>query len=156
MTLQIGDTAPDFTLKGHDDQEYTLGALVGTEPIVLVFYPLDFSPVCTRQHACFVDDAARFSEYRARVFGISVDSAWTHKAFAQQMKIAYPLLADFHPKGAVASKYGVYLPEKGIAERVTFVIDRSGKIAAIHRVDIPVLPEMDPVHHALAALHGEP
>ncbi len=146
--LNIGDAAPDFTLKAQDDQVYSLNDFRG-KPVVLVFYPLDFSPVCTNEHACFVNDMARFNELDAQVFGISVDSVWTHKAFAQKMGITYPLLADFHPKGAVAESYGVYLADKGIASRTIFLIDRDGKVADIYGVDTPVLPDVEHVIEAL-------
>ncbi|NOZ05537.1 MAG: peroxiredoxin [Chloroflexi bacterium] len=146
--LSIGDVAPDFSLKAQDDQVYSLGEFRG-KPVVLVFYPLDFSPVCTDEHACFVNDMARFNELDAQVFGISVDSVWTHKAFAQKMGITYPLLADFHPKGAVAANYGVYLADKGIASRTIFLIDREGKVADTYGVDIPVVPDVEHVIEAL-------
>lgn len=152
MTLKVGEKAPDFSLKGHDDKEHTLSEFAGKKPVVLVFYPLDFSPVCTKQHACFVEDKAKFNNLEAQVFGISVDSVWAHKAFAKEMNIEYPLLADFHPKGEVAKKYGVYNEEKGISNRVTFVIDKDGKIAAVQEVDIPTVPELDPVLEALKGL----
>ena len=149
--LNIGDVAPDFSLKAQDDKVYSLSALRG-KPVVLVFYPLDFSPVCTDEHACFVNDMARFNELDAQVFGISVDSAWTHKAFAQKMGIDYPLLADFHPKGAVAESFGAYLADKGIASRTIFLIDRDGKVADTYGVDVPVVPDVEHVIEALKKL----
>jgi len=149
--LNIGDVAPDFSLKAQDDKVYSLSAFRG-KPVVLVFYPLDFSPVCTDEHACFVNDMARFNELDAQVFGISVDSAWTHKAFAQKMGIDYPLLADFHPKGAVAESFGAYLADKGIASRTIFLIDRDGKVADTYGVDVPVVPDVEHVIEALKKL----
>jgi len=149
--LNVGDVAPDFTLKAQDDKEYSLRDFRG-KPVVLVFYPLDFSPVCTDEHACFVNDMARFNYLEAQVLGISVDSVWTHKAFARQMGISYPLLADFHPRGAVAEKYGVYLAEKGIASRTMFIVDREGRIADTYGVDIPVVPDIDQVIDSLQKL----
>lgn len=149
--LTTGDPAPNFTLKAQDDSEYSLSDFQG-KPVVLVFYPLDFSPVCTDEHACFVNDMARFNELDAQVFGISVDSVWAHKAFARQMGITYPLLADFHPKGAVAQAYGTYLEENGISSRTIFVIDRDGKIAETYGVDIPEVPEVDRVIEAVQRL----
>ncbi len=149
--LTIGDPAPNFTLKAQDDNEYSLGDFQG-KPVVLVFYPLDFSPVCTDEHACFVNDMARFNELDAQVFGISVDSVWAHKAFARQMGITYPLLADFHPKGAVAQAYGTYLAENGISSRTIFVVDRKGKIAETYGVDIPEVPEVERVIEAVQKL----
>ncbi|MFZ9888269.1 MAG: redoxin domain-containing protein, partial [Myxococcota bacterium] len=112
---------------------------------------LDFSPVCEKEHACFVDDLAKFSALDAQVFGISVDSVWAHKAFAKQLQINYPLLADFHPKGAVADQYGAYLADKGITARTNFVIDKDGKVALIQTNDIPKVPELEPLLAALSA-----
>jgi peroxiredoxin len=149
--LKVGDVAPDFTLKGHDDQEYTLSAFRG-QPVVLAFYPLDFSPICTDEHACFVRDMARLNALNAQVFGISVDSVWAHKAFARQMGITYPLLADFQPRGEVAGKYGVFLEDAGIAARTTFVIDADGRIAFIQRNEIEQVPDVSEIITALEQL----
>jgi peroxiredoxin len=136
MPIKVGDKAPDFTLKGHDDKEYKLSDLRG-QKVVLAFYPLDFSPVCSKEHSCFRDDLKQFETLKARVFGISVDSVWAHKAFAQSLGIAYPLLADFEPKGAVAKKYGLYLDEKGITNRATVVIDGDGTVRHLTVHEIP-------------------
>ena len=136
MTIKKGDDAPDFTLKGHDDNEYKLSSMRGHK-VVLAFYPLDFSPVCSQEHACFRDDLSQFNDLEAQVLGISVDSVWAHKAFAKALDIAYPLLADFHPKGAVAAKYGLYLEDKGITSRATVIIDEDGTVADVMLHDIP-------------------
>lgn len=136
MTVKVGDKAPDFTLKGHDDKEYTLAGLRGHN-VVLAFYPLDFSPVCSKEHACFVDDLRQFESLNAKVFGISVDSVWAHKAFAEKLGIKYPLLADFQPKGAVAKTFGLYLEDKGITNRATVVIDAEGIVRHVVVHDIP-------------------
>jgi peroxiredoxin len=92
-------------------------------------YPLDWSPVCTNEHACFVNDMKNFEKLNAQVLGLSVDSAWSHKAFAEKMGIHYPLLADFNPRGAVADKFGVYLADKGITGRAIAIVDRHGHLA---------------------------
>src|SRR5262249_9402373 len=97
VMLKKGDLAPDFTLKGHDDKEYTLSNYRGRK-VVLIFYPFDFSPVCTKEHACVRDDLKGFQNAGAQVFGISVDSGWSHKAFAKEMGLGYPLLSDFNPR----------------------------------------------------------
>ena len=152
MAISIGLEAPDFTLVGSDDNEYTLSDFIGKKNVVLVFYPLDFSPVCTKEHACFKEDMAKFNNTDAQVLGISIDSKWAHKAFAKEMGLDYPLLADFHPKGEVANKYGVYLEAKGIASRVNIIINKEGKIAAVQENDIPNVPEMEPLHKSLAEL----
>ena len=136
MPIQVGEKAPEFTLKGHDDKEYKLSDLRGHK-VVLAFYPLDFSPVCSKEHACFRDDLKQFETLDAKVFGVSVDSVWAHKAFAQQLGISYPLLADFHPRGEVSKKFGLYLEDKGITNRATVVLDRDGVVRHITVHDIP-------------------
>jgi len=83
MPVAVGQKAPDFTLRGNDDKEYKLSDLKG-QTVVLAFYPLDFSPVCTNEHQCFRDDLTQFQNLNAQVFGISVDSTWAHKAFAEK------------------------------------------------------------------------
>jgi len=152
MPIAVGQTAPDFTLKDQNQKEVKLSDFAGKRNVVLMFYPLDFSPVCTNEHACFVNDWKQFDQLDAQVLGLSVDSVWAHKAFAEKMAISYPLLADFHPKGAVADKFGVYLPEKGITGRAIAIIDKSGKIAWFKNYDIPVLPDIKEVGQALAAV----
>ena len=136
MPIKVGDKAPDFTLKAQDDKEYKLSDFK-KQKVVLAFYPLDFSPVCSKEHSCFMDDLKQFDSLNARVFGISVDSVWAHKAFAEKLGIKYPLLADFQPKGAVAQKYGLYLEDKGITNRATVVIDGEGIVRQVVVHDIP-------------------
>lgn len=128
--IQPGQQAPDFELKGHDDRMHKLSDYRGKK-VVLAFYPLDFSPVCSNEHACFVNDLARFNAANAVVLGISVDSPWAHKAFAQKLGITYPLLADFHPKGAVADRFGLYYPDKGVSHRATVLIGEDGTVLKV-------------------------
>ena len=111
MAIAVGQPAPEFTLKDQSQKDVKLSDYRGKN-VVLVFYPLDFSPVCTNEHACFVNDMKQFEQLNAQVLGLSVDSVWSHKAFAEKMGIHYPLLADFNPRGAVADKFGVYLAER--------------------------------------------
>ena len=146
--IQKGNKAPDFVVKGSDDREHRLSDYRGKK-VVLIFYPLDFSPTCTKQHACVREDYQAFAYANAVVFGISVDSVWTHKAWVKEMKLTYPLLADFHPKGAVAEAYGVYNPERGNSIRATFVIDAEGRVAEVFRYEPGVVPETRPVLEAL-------
>jgi peroxiredoxin len=152
MPIVVGQPAPDFALKDQSQKEVKLADFLGKRNIVLIFYPLDFSPVCTNEHACFVNDLKQFESLDAQVLGLSVDSAWAHKAFAEKMGIKYPLLADFHPRGAVAEKFGVYLADKGITGRAIAIIDKAGKIAWFKNYDIPVVPDMAEVSKALAAV----
>ena len=112
MPIAVGQPAPEFTLKDQNQKEIKLSDFAGKRNVVLMFYPLDFSPICTTEHACFVNDLKQFEKLDAQVLGLSVDSVWTHKAFAGKMGITYPLLADFHPKGAVADRYGMYNANK--------------------------------------------
>jgi len=152
MPIAVGQTAPDFILKDQSQKEIKLADFAGKRNVVLMFYPLDFSPICTNEHACFVNDLKQFEKLDAQVLGLSVDSVWAHKAFAEKMGISYPLLADFHPKGAVADKFGMYLSEKGITGRAIAIINKSGKIAWFKNYDIPVVPDMNEVAQALAGV----
>jgi len=152
MPIAAGATAPDFTLKDQSQKEVKLSDFAGKRNVVLIFYPLDFSPICTNEHACFVNDMKQFEKLDAQVLGLSVDSVWAHKAFAEKMGIHYPLLADFHPKGAVADKYGMYLSEKGITGRAIAIINKAGKVAWFKNYDIPVVPDMNEVAKALSAV----
>src|ERR1700731_4479722 len=152
MPIAVGQTAPDFTLKDQSQKEIKLSDYAGKRNVVLIFYPLDFSPICTNEHACFVNDLKQFESLDAQVLGLSVDSAWAHKAFAEKMGITYPLLADFHPKGAGADKFGVYRPDKGITGRAGDNIDKPGIIAWFKCYDIPVAPDLSEVVGALSAV----
>lgn len=128
MSVEVGDIAPDFTLVDENGDKVTLSELRGGN-VVLVFYPLDFSPVCTRELKDIASAAGRFADQNAAVFGISVDSKWCHAAFKRDEGLSARLLADFNPKGEVARRYGVWIEEAGIANRGTFVIDRDGRVA---------------------------
>jgi mycoredoxin-dependent peroxiredoxin len=150
MALSVGQPAPDFVLKDQTQQEVRLSDFQGKKNVVLVFYPLDWSPTCTKEHVCFVNDMKQFEKLDAQVLGVSVDSVWSHKAWAEKMGIHYPLLADFHPRGAMASKYGVYIEDKGITGRAIAIVDKAGKVAWFKQYDIPVVPDIGEVAQALA------
>src|SRR6202167_2915084 len=152
MPIAVGQPAPDFTLKDQSQKDIKLSDFAGKRNVVLVFYPLDFSPLCSNEHACFVNDLKQFESLDAQVLGLSVDSVWAHKAFADKLGITYPLLADFLPRGAVAEKFGVYMAERGVAGRAIAIIDKAGKIAWFKNYDIPVLPDMKEVAQALSAV----
>lgn len=128
MAVEVGSEAPDFTLRNEDGEEVTLSSLRGRN-VVLVFYPLAFSGICTKELHDVTDLADKFTDATAEVFGISVDSPYALKAFKRDENLAPHLLSDFHPKGAVAQEYGAYLDQVGIATRATFVIDKDGKVA---------------------------
>jgi len=149
MAIAVGQTAPDFTLKNQYDKEVKLADFKGKKNVVLMFYPLDWSPTCTQEHECFVNDMKKFDTLDAEVLGISVDSAWSHKAYAEKMGIKYSLLADFQPRGAVADKYGVFLPDKGITGRAIVIVNKDGKVAWVKNYDIPVVPDVAEVASAL-------
>jgi peroxiredoxin len=143
MTIQVGAEAPDFELpsneleNGRPGKKIKLSDYRGRKNVVLAFYPLDFSPVCSTEHACFVEDFSELEKSGAQVLGISVDSTWAHAAFAKQLHLQYPLLADFQPRGAVAERYGLYLADKGITARATVIIDKAGKVAWLKQQEIP-------------------
>jgi peroxiredoxin len=149
MSIAVGQVAPDFTLQNQDKQEVKLSDFTGRKNVVLMFYPLDWSPVCTNEHACMVNDMKSFSTLDAEVLGVSVDSVWSHKAYAEKMGIKYSLLADFQPRGAMAEKYGVFLADKGITGRSIVIVNKDGKIAWIKNYDIPVVPDLKEVATAL-------
>src|SRR5689334_21874479 len=150
MSIAVGQVAPDFTLPNQDKKEVKLSDFAGKKNVVLVFYPLDWSPVCTNEHACMVNDLKSFESLYAEVLGVSVDSVWSHKAFADKMGIKYSLLADFHPKGAMSEKYGVYLGDKGITGRAIVIVGKDGKVAWLKNYDIPVVPDVKEVAAALS------
>ena len=126
MPVTVGQEAPDFELENQDKQKVRLSGLRGKK-VVLVFYPLDFSPTCTTENECLTADMPKFSAKDAVILGISVDSLWCHKAFRAQYKIPYDLLADM--KREVVQKYDLYLPEANIGKRATVIVDRGGKVA---------------------------
>ncbi|GAC1676010.1 MAG: peroxiredoxin [Candidatus Acidiferrum sp.] len=149
MSISVGQAAPDFVLKDQNQKEVKLSDFAGKKNVVIVWYPLDWSPVCTNEHACFVNDMKAFETLDAEVLGVSVDSVWSHKAFAEKMGIKYSLLADFHPRGAASEKYGVYLAEKGITGRAIAIVGKDGKVAWFRNYDIPVVPDLKDVAAAL-------
>src|SRR6185437_4212854 len=149
MSITVGQKAPDFALPNQDKKEVKLSEFADKKNVVLVFYPLDWSPVCTNEHACLVNDMKAFETLDAEVLGVSVDSVWSHKAFADKMGIKYSLLADFHPKGAMSEKYGVYLGDKGITGRAIVIVGKDGKVGWVKNYDIPVVPDVKEVAAAL-------
>src|SRR5205085_11628463 len=126
--LPAGTQAPAFALKSTPDKSYSLSDFRG-KPVVLAFYPADWSPVCGDQMALYNEMGEEFSTYGAQLLGISVDGVWCHKAFAEARRIHFPLLSDFEPKGEISRRYGVYDDKSGISQRALFVIDTSGVIA---------------------------
>ena len=126
--LQAGTPAPNFELPAGPQKKVSLRSLRG-KPVILAFYPADFSPVCGDQMALYNESLSEFTDpYQARLLGISVDGPWCHQAYAQQRKLKFPLLSDFEPKGAVSRAYGAYDAQWGTSKRALFVLDREGVI----------------------------
>src|SRR5512136_2456922 len=140
--LAAGALAPDFTLHSTPDQQISLHEFRG-KPVVLAFYPADWSPVCGDQMALYNEMRSEFARYGVQLLGISVDGVWCHAAFARDRKLHFPLLADFEPKGAVARLYGAYREQDGCSERALFVIDREGRIAWSYLSPVGVNPGAD-------------
>jgi peroxiredoxin len=150
MALPPGSPAPDFTLLATPDQSLSLSEFDG--PVVLIFYPADWSPVCGDELAMFQAASKLFHDLGAQLLGISVDGAWSHNAFQADHKIEFPLLADFHPKGAIARAYDVYDEKDGICERALFVIDRDKKVSWSYVSPVGVSPGADGALSAVEAL----
>jgi peroxiredoxin len=149
--LSAGTPAPDFTLSVADDKKITLSELKG-KPVVLAFYPADWSPVCGDQMALYNEILPEFEKHNATLIGISVDGVWCHQAYAKDKNLHFPLLADFEPKGAVSKQYGVYIDGYGICGRALFVIDKDGMIAWSHNSPLGVNPGADGILEALESL----
>jgi peroxiredoxin len=149
--LKAGTPAPDFTLRCTPDQSVSLSEFRG-QPVILAFYPADWSPVCGDQLALYNEVLPEFKRFNAALLGISVDGAWCHAAYARDRRLHFPLLADFHPKGETAQSYGVYRSQDGVCERALFVIDPEGVIAWSYVSPIGVNPGADGILTALEAL----
>lgn len=149
--LQAGVAAPDFTLHVTPDQKLSLRELRG-RPVILAFYPADWSPVCGDQMALYNEILPEFQKYHAELLGISVDGAWCHAEFARSRKLHFPLLADFEPKGDVCRLYGAYRADDGTAERALFVLDKHGRIFWSDLSPVAVNPGADGILEALDGL----
>jgi peroxiredoxin len=149
--LQAGAKAPDFSLSVTPDQKVTLSELRG-KPVILAFYPADWSPVCGDQMALYNEVLPEFQNFGAELIGISVDGAWCHAAYAKDHHLHFPLAADFEPKGAVSRAYGAYREKEGFSERALFVIDKNGVITWSYCSPILVNPGADGILQALESL----
>jgi peroxiredoxin len=125
--IEAGERAPDFTLSDQDGNQVSLGDLRG-QSVVLVFYPADFSPVCTDQLSVYQEVLGEFDRRGTRLLGISVDGAFCHRAFRDHSNLTIPLLADFHPKGEVARAYGVWSEEHGVSGRALVLVGPDGTV----------------------------
>jgi peroxiredoxin len=148
--LQPGVQAPNFSLLAAPGQQVTLAELEG--PVVLIFYPADWSPVCSDELSMFESANGLFSDRGAQLVGIAVDSVWSHVAFKADRRLNFPLLADFHPKGEVARSYGVYRDQDGTTERALFVLDAEHEVAWSHVSPIGISPGVDGALRAVEAL----
>ena len=149
--LNAGVTAPGFTLHATPDQRLSLSELRGS-PVILAFYPADWSPVCGDQMGLYNEVLPIFKDHDAVLLGISVDSVWCHQAFVADRHLHFPLLSDFEPKGRVAAAYGAYDPAVGEATRALFVIDRQGKITRSYLSPVALNPGADGIIQALERL----
>jgi peroxiredoxin len=149
--LAAGTVAPNFSLNVTPDQTLSLSDLRG-RPVILAFYPSDWSPVCGDQMALYNEILPEFHKFGAELLGISVDGPWCHRAFAEARRLHFPLLADFEPKGMVARRYGAYRTKEGVSERALFVIDRNGTIAWSYCSPIAVNPGAEGILQALEDL----
>jgi peroxiredoxin len=153
--LRPGIEAPHFNLHSTPDQKVELRQFRG-RPVILAFYPADWSPVCGDQLALYNEILSEFSQHNAQLIGISVDGVWCHAAFTGERKLHFPLLADFEPKGAVARAYGVYDEKDGTCKRGLFVIDAAGIIRWSYVSPVGVNPGADGILKALESLDKQP
>ncbi|MEN9961634.1 MAG: hypothetical protein RIS66_47 [Actinomycetota bacterium] len=152
MTLIIGDHAPDFELTNQYGESVKLSDFRGKKPVVLVFYPLSFSGICTGELCEIRDNFAKFENENVELLAISVDSKYVQKQFAEHEGYKFSVLADFWPHGAVAQAYGVFLEEAGISNRATFVINTDGELVAKFVTAPGQARSLDEYDRALASL----
>jgi len=152
--LPVGTPAPDFTLRDPNNELVSLHEFRGS-PVVLVFYPLDWSPTCSDQLSLYQAELGEFERFGARLLGVSVDSLYSHGAWAAVRGLTFPLLADFEPKGDVARRYGVYRDTDGFSERALYVIDAEGIIRYAHVSEqLDRIPDIYELYAALEAITG--
>lgn len=150
--LAPGKIAPNFSLNSTPDQKVSLGDFRG-QPVILAFYPADWSPVCTDQLSLYAMVMPEFKKHNAELLAISVDNVWSHIAFAKDRKLNFPVLADFEPKGSVSKKYGAFKESIGESARALFVIDGKGVIRWSHLSPDGVNPGADGILSALENLN---
>jgi mycoredoxin-dependent peroxiredoxin len=152
MTVEVGDQAPDFELNDQHGTPVRLSSFRGSKNVVLVFYPLAFSGVCGGELCALRDDFPAVSRADTELLTVSVDAMWAHRAWAEQEHFEFPLLSDFWPHGGVATSYGVFDAERGIATRGTFIIDKDGVVRWKVVNPIPQARDIADYQKALAAL----
>ncbi len=150
--LGPGRMAPNFSLNSTPDQKVSLEDFRG-QPVVLAFYPADWSPVCTDQLSLYAEVMPEFKKHNAELLAISVDNVWSHLAFAKDRKLNFPVLSDFQPKGEISRKYGAFNEKIGESLRGLFVVDPKGIISWSHLSPDGVNPGADGILSALASLN---
>jgi peroxiredoxin len=149
--IEAGTQAPDFTLRDQDGNEVGLADFAGRK-LVLAFYPLDFSPVCTDQLSLYQEVLEEIEAKGATLVGVSVDSAYCHRAFREHLNLTMPLLADFHPKGEMSRAYGAYREERGATNRSLVLVDEGGMVRwAYASPSTAEIPGANLIFDALAA-----
>ncbi len=153
--IAAGQPAPDFTLRNQDGEKVSLSDYRGRK-VLLVFYPLDFSPVCSDQLSIYQEVKPEIAAKGVELVGISVDHGFAHKAFQEKLGIDMPLLADFEPKGAVARAYGAYIERTGHANRSLVLIDEEGTVAWVHESPTPLeIPGANMIFDALETVGSD-
>jgi mycoredoxin-dependent peroxiredoxin len=152
MAVEIGEQAPDFELADQHGKPVRLSSFRGSKNVVLVFYPLAFSGVCSGELCAMRDEFPEVTRDDVELLTVSVDSMFTHKAWADAESFGFALLSDFWPHGAVAKAYGVFQDELGIATRGTFVIDKAGVLRWKIVNPIPEARDIADYQKALASL----
>jgi peroxiredoxin len=153
VPLAVGTVAPDFKLPSTPDQMVSLAEFRG-QPVILAFYPEDWSPVCSDQLALYQELLPEFRRFDAELVGISVDGVWSHLAFAKDRNLHFPLLADFEPKGEVSRAYHVYRSREGTSERALYVIDAQGVVHWSYVSPVGINPGADGILRALEELQS--
>jgi peroxiredoxin len=153
--IAAGKPAPEFTLRNQDGEQVSLSEYRGRK-VLLVFYPLDFSPVCSDQLSIYQEVKGEIAEKGVELVGISVDHGFAHKAFQEKLGIDTPLLADFEPKGEVARAYGAYIEQTGHANRSLVLVDEEGRVAWVHESPTPLeIPGANLIFDALETVGSD-
>ena len=148
--IEPGAQAPEFTLDNHRGEKVSLSDYRGGR-VVLCFYPNDFSPVCSDQLSVYQEVKPELDAAGVTLLGISIDHSWAHRAFRKALGLEFTLLADFHPKGEVASSYGAYLPDWGTANRSLVLVDSEGVVRWVHASPTPLeIPGANLIFDALS------
>jgi peroxiredoxin len=149
--IAVGEKAPDFSLPNHKGEQVSLSDFRGRQ-VMLAFYPSDFSPVCSDQLSIYQEVKPSLDEAGLEVVGISIDHSWAHRAFRKQLNLDFTLLADFHPKGEVAERYGAYLSDYGTSNRSLVLIDPDGVVSWVYETPTPLeIPGANLLFDALEA-----